>query len=171
KVRVLADVATPETDRELCDQAKECSVRELADIARSEAELARTSAAFSARAQHDRRFLRFNDTYRTISAQLAAESYAETKASLEARAKEVPTDGGTPWDQRLCDGFLGLIRSSVPGAGGRASTASPYVVVAHVPLAALVEDAGETSALAGELEDGGLIDAETVQRLARDATA
>ena len=42
KVRVLADVATPETDRELCDQAKECSVRELADIARSTAELART---------------------------------------------------------------------------------------------------------------------------------
>jgi hypothetical protein len=170
KVRVLADVATPETDRELCDQAKECSVRELADIARSEAELARTSAASSARSEHDRRFLRFNDTYRTLTAQLAAESYAETKASLEARAKEVPTDGQTPWDQRLCDGFLGLIRSSVPGATGKASTASPYVVVAHVPLAALVEDAGETSNLAGELEYGGLIDAETVQRIACDAT-
>ena len=35
KVRVVADVATPETDRQLCCQAKEHSVRELADIARA----------------------------------------------------------------------------------------------------------------------------------------
>ena len=35
KLRALADVATPETDREWCDQAKECSVRDLADVARS----------------------------------------------------------------------------------------------------------------------------------------
>ena len=35
KVRVVADVATPESDRELCYQAKEHSVRELADIARA----------------------------------------------------------------------------------------------------------------------------------------
>jgi hypothetical protein len=170
KVRVLADVATPETDRELCDQAKECSVRELADMARSSAELARTSSASSARSEHDGRFLRFNDGHRTLTAQLPADSYAETKASLEARAKEVPTDGETPWDQRLCDGFLGLIRSFVPGAGGRVSPASPYVVVAHVPLAALVEDSGETSSLAGELEYGGLIDTDTVRRIACDAT-
>jgi len=170
KVRVLADVATSGTDRELCDQARECSVRELADIARSEAQLTRTGSVSSARSEHDRRFLRFNDTYRTLTAQLPADSYAETKASLEARAKDVPTEGETPWDQRLCDGFLGLIRSCVPGAGGRASTASPYVVVAHVPLAALVEDSGEKSALAGELEYGGLIDADTVRRIACDAT-
>ena len=42
--------------------------------------------------------------------------------------------------------------------------------MAHVPLAALVEDSGEESALAGELEHGGLIDVETVQRIACDAT-
>jgi hypothetical protein len=171
KVRVLADVATPETEGELCDQAKGCSVRELADIARSEAELAATRApSSSARSEHDRRFVRFNDAYRTISAQLPPDSYAETKASLEARAKGVPTDGETPWDQRLCDGFLELIRSTVPGSGSRAITASPYVVVAHVPLAALVDESGETSSLAGELEHHGLIDGETVRRIACDAT-
>ena len=93
KVRVLADVATPETDRELCDQARECSVRELADIARSEAQLTRTGSVSSARSEHDRRFLRFNDTYRTLTAQLPADSYAETKASLEARAKDDPNRG------------------------------------------------------------------------------
>ena len=35
KVRVLSDVATPRTERRLCEQAKECTVRQLADIARS----------------------------------------------------------------------------------------------------------------------------------------
>jgi hypothetical protein len=170
KVRTVADVATPETDHELCDQAKACSVRELAEVARSRAELARTGSPSSSRSQHDGRFLRFNDAHRTISAQLPTESYAETKASLEARAKEVPSDGETPWDQRCCDGFLELIRSSVAGFGGRSTTASPYVVVAHVPLAALVEDACEQSTLAGELEQHGLIDVETVKRIACDAT-
>ncbi len=43
-------------------------------------------------------------------------------------------------------------------------------MVAHVPLGALVDDSGEASALAGELEHGGLIDAETVRRIACDAT-
>src|ERR1700722_9363703 len=37
KVRAVADVATPETDQELCDQAKECTVRQLADVARAKA--------------------------------------------------------------------------------------------------------------------------------------
>ena len=37
KVRAVADVATPETDRELLERAKEHSVRELADIARASA--------------------------------------------------------------------------------------------------------------------------------------
>ena len=35
KVRALADVATPETDRPLRDRATECSVRQLADLART----------------------------------------------------------------------------------------------------------------------------------------
>ena len=166
KVRVVADVATPETDRELCDQAKECSVRELADLARSAAELARTRSPSSGRSEHDARYLRCNDEHRTISAQLPADSYAEAKARLVALAKEIPSDGETPWDQRCCDALCELIRST----GGRSEAASPYVVVAHVPLAALVEDSGETSDLAGELEHHGLIDVETVRRIACDAT-
>jgi hypothetical protein len=170
KVRAVIDVATPETEPELCVRAKACSVRELAEVARSRAELARTLSSSRSGSEHDGRFLRFNDAHRTISAQLPSDSYAETKANLEARAKEVPSDGETPWDQRCCDGFLGLIRSSAPGSGGRVTTASPYVVVAHVPLAALVEDSGETSHLAGELEQHGLIDVETVKRIACDAT-
>src|ERR1700722_9778183 len=57
KVRAVADVATPETDQELCDQAKECTVRQLADVARSKAQ----GSEPVSRSEHDRRFLRFND--------------------------------------------------------------------------------------------------------------
>jgi hypothetical protein len=154
KVRTVAPVATPETDRRLRDQAMEHSVRDLAALGRT-----------TVRPGHDRRFLRFNDQCRTLTAQLPAEAYAETKACLESRARQVPTDGETPWDQRLCDGFFELIRSTVAGQG---TSASPYMVVVHVPVEALVDD-GPTE-LAGELEDGGLIDVETVQRIACDAT-
>ena len=63
-----------------------------------------------------------------------------------------------------------LIRSS---GGAVTKNGNPFFVVAHVPLAALVEDSGQDagqSALAGELEGHGLIDVETVRRIACDAT-
>jgi hypothetical protein len=180
KVRALAGVATPETERELCAQAKECSVRELAEVARSEAELAhaRCASASSARSAHDGRFLRFNDAYRSLSAQLAPDAYALIKARIDAALKAVPSDGETPLDQRRCDALLGIV-GSVPGSEGSPSTAtaartatttSPYVVVAHVPLAAMVEESGEGSSVVAELEHAGLIDRASVQRIACDAT-
>jgi hypothetical protein len=195
KVRVLSDVATPETEGGLCEQAKECSVRELADVARSNAELARTSAPSRSGSEHDGRYVRFNDSHRTISAQLPSDSYAETKARIDAGLDEIPSEGDTPLDQRRCDVLLGLLHgadgdSRGPDSGtdsggtdsgeGAAGEANPgnesakkgrrYLVVAHVPLSALVEESGHTTGLAGELERHGLIDGETVQRIACDAT-
>jgi len=167
KVRAVVDVATPDTDEELRNQARVYTVRDLADLARTAAP---PPTGNSERPNGDSKYLRFNDKYRTISAQLPPDNYAETRACLEARAKEVPSDGETPWDQRLCDGFLELIRSSESGSTSPATTASPYVVVAHVPLTSLVDDAGEQTNLAGELDHVGLIDGETVQRIACDAT-
>ena len=164
KVRAVADVATPETDQELCEAAKACSVRELADVARTKA----VAKPASGRSEHDRRFVRFNEALRTMSVQLPPESFAETRACLEARARAVPSDGETPWDQRLCDAFVEIIRTS--GGHGATTTASPYFVVAHVPLDALVDDEGESSDLAGELERDGLISTEVVRQIACDAT-
>jgi len=162
KFRAVADAATPETDRDLRDQAQTCSVRQLGELAaRSKAEPIESS--------YERRFLRFNDRFRTMTVQLPTESYAETRACLHARARQIPSDGETPWDQRLCDAFVGMVRSSSRGANGRKPTSSPYFVVAHVPLAALVDSSGSTE-LAGELERDGLISCETVRRIACDAT-
>jgi len=166
KVRAVAELATPETDRELRDQAQERSVRQLTEMARSR----QVPTEAKAESDHERRFLRFNDRFRTATVQLPSESYAETRACLEARARKIPSDGETPWDQRLCDAFLEVIRSSVPGTNGGRSTSSPYVVIAHVPLVALIDESGEATELAGELERDGLISCETVRRIACDAT-
>ncbi len=116
KLRAVVDVAKPETDRELREQARQCSVRELADVARSTA--TRTDSPARSQSNHARRFLRFNDQFRTMTVQLPAESYAEARACLESRARQAPSDGETPWDQRLCDAFREIIRSSAPGSIG-----------------------------------------------------
>jgi hypothetical protein len=91
----------------------------------------------------------------------------------------VSSDGETRWDQRLADALVSLVRAG-GGRGRRPAprtadeessqsevTPSPYLVVAHVPLAALTD---EDSELAGELEHRGLIDAVVARRLACDAT-
>jgi hypothetical protein len=179
KVRAVAQVVTPETDQELCERAKECSVRQLGEMA--QLALAPRPVASSAISEYERRYLRCNDRLRTVSAQLPAESYAEARACIDALAKQVGTDDQAgddqmPLDQRRCDGFMALVRSWAAGGPvlhngpGRVATASPYVVVVHAPLATLVDGSGETTDLAGELERDGLIDGDTVRRIACDAT-
>jgi hypothetical protein len=166
KLRAVADVATPETERELLDAARECSVRQLAEVAGARRSVPKRGRGAE---QHDHRFLRFNDQLRTISIQLPPDSFAETKAAIEAQAKEIPSDGETPWDQRCCDAFMEKIRSSA-GTDGTVPTASPFLVVVHVPVAAFVQNSSVTANLAGDLERHGLIDRKTVQRIACDAS-
>ena len=161
KVRVVADVITPRNDDQLLDEARRCSVRELADGARRTAE--RSPACSDAL---DRRSLRFNDANRTMTVQLPPEPYAATRARVDAWARDIPDDGETPLDQRRCDGFVQNMSGTSATTG---TSGSPYVVVAHVPLADLV-DSGETTDLLGELERDGMIDGQTVRRIACDAT-
>ena len=162
KVRAVAQVATPETERQLCEAARECTVRQLADVTQA------APSASRSRSGHERRSLRCHDTFHTVHVQLAPESYAEVRACLETRARAVPSDGETPWDQRLCDAFMELVRSSGRSVAG--TGISPHFVVVHVALAALLGSSGEGSALSGELERDGLIGMEVVRQLACDAT-
>jgi len=164
KVRALIDVANPETDQELCDQAKECTVRELADVARVSAD---RGARPDSRAAHEGRYLRFNDQNRTMTAQLPAESYELTRSWVDAMAKQVSSGSEAPLDQRRCDGLTALAQS---GSASTATATSPFFVVVHAPFDALVAESGATSELAGELERGHLIDCATVQQIACDAT-
>ncbi|HEY6474838.1 MAG TPA: DUF222 domain-containing protein [Acidimicrobiales bacterium] len=173
QVRAVVDAATPQSEAALVAQAPECSVRQLGELAKTQNPEPPASTA----RQHETRAVRFNDATRTMSAQLPEASYAEVRAGLEARARALPSDGETRWDQRLADAFVALVRSggSKRRAKGTDSSRSsdpepapsPYVVVAHVPLATLLDD---DVALAGELERRGLVDAEVMRRLACDAS-
>ena len=166
QVRAVVDVARPDNEAALVARAPECSVRQLAEVAKAAATPVPPIPPSAAREQ-ETRSLRFNDDCRTMTAQLPAEAYAEVRASLEMRAKQTPSDDETRWDQRLADALLALVRTGrSPQTADEPSTPSPYVVVAHVPLATLTEDAE----LAGELEHRGLIDAVVARRLACDAT-
>ncbi len=164
QVRAVVDAATPESDGAFLARASECSVRQLAELAKSEATA--TATPVSAAREHETRSVRFNDSCRTMTAQLPAEAYAEVRASLEATARQFPSDGETRYDQRLADALVSLVRGR-PAEGDDEPAPSPYVVVAHVALATLLD---EDSELAGELEHRGLIDAVVVRRLACDAT-
>ena len=159
KVRAVVDGATPESEGEIREQAMEHSVRELLQLTRSR----RSTSSESAHSDHEARSLRFNESFRTVTAQLPAETFAEVRGTLETRARQIPSDGETPWDQRLCDAFVGIIRSS----SGPDGSATPFTVVAHVPLETLLDESCE---LSGELERDGLISADTVRRLACDGT-
>ena len=158
KVRAVAPLANAGNDEVLAQRAKELSVRELVELARS----TRPPSAADDDASHERRSLRLNETLRTMTAQLPEALFAEVRGALEARAAEVPSDGETPYDQRLADALVSLVRAgSTPG---RSLTLSPYTVVAHVPFEALGDEDAH-SALFGELERGGLISASVAQEL------
>jgi hypothetical protein len=159
KVRAVADSATPETDRDLRDRAQQCSVRQLAELARA----VKGAPEAAAQADYEGRSVRFNDTFRTVTAQLPPESYAEVRATIEARARQLPSDGETRWDQRLCDAFVASVRPGPRGTKGL----PPHTVVVHAPVETLLDD---SCTLAGELERDGMISADTVRRIACDAT-
>ena len=182
KVRAMAALANAKNDAMLAERAKELSVRQLVELARSASP---PSAAGDAES-HERRSLRLNETLRTMTAQLPQALFAEMRSALETRATEVPSDGVTPYDQRLADAFVSLVRSGA--TPGRSSIVSPYTVVAHVPLEALraenaenaenAESTGATPAestpaeatpaesdLFGELERGGLISGAVAREL------
>jgi len=138
-------------------------VRELTGLAGS----MRTALPRNPALEQERRSLRCNESVRTMTVQLPPDSFAEARSRLEAMAKEIASvDGETSWDQRMADAFMGVIRDG----GGESAASSPYFVVVHVPVAALLDESGDESDLAGDLERGGLLSIETVRRIACDAT-
>ena len=166
KLRAVAEAASPETEGELLDEARHRSVRELTSLAGS----MRSAPPRDPTVEQQRRSLRCNEAVRTMTVQLPPESFAEARSRLESMAKEIPSvDGETSWDQRMADAFMGIIRCGKDG-GGESSVSSPYFVVMHVPVAALLDESGDASVLAGDMERGGLLSIETVRRVACDAT-
>ena len=132
KVRAVADVATAESDHELCEQAGP-AVRQLVEVARTTAARAGSASVSSSRSEHDGATCASTMSSGPCRLQLPPRPMPRPRATLVARARAAPLTarGRLPWDQRLCDAFLGLIRSGTPllEPGQRAS---PHLVVAHV---------------------------------------
>jgi hypothetical protein len=165
QVRALVDVARPEDDAEWAERAQGLSVREVAELAR------RAPASKARRKKPEgppRPTLRCHDATSTLVASLPAADYVELKGTLEARAKAMaPDEAELSHDERMGLALMSLGRGGVASAG-RGGPAP--VVVAHVRLEALLAEDHDSSALVGELERGGLISAEVLERLACDAT-
>jgi len=179
QVRAVAPSASPERDEALAEAAKgTSSVRELAEVARRDAATDPTSQdqASLVPAGPRRASVRFNEACHTMVAQLPPVLFAEARATLEARAALLPSEGETPFDERLGEALATLVRAAgsttttTSSPATTTSSPSPVFVVAHVALSALVSDQGEASDVAAELERGGYLDTETLRRLACEAT-
>jgi hypothetical protein len=165
QVKPLVEVAKPETDATLAEQATHWSakqVRELATAARNQTD-AQATGAFA------RRFLRFDDRRRSVAGMLPADQYAAVKGALVARASRRVSDR-TPFDQRMADALVAVCRADaegVPGArddrAGGLHRNRPTVVV-HTDLSFLA--GGQGSA---ELDVLGPVSQEVARRLACDA--
>ena len=112
QVKPLVEVAKPETDAQLAEQATHWSakqVRELAMATRNQSD--ERSTGFYAR-----RFLRFDDRRRSFTGVLPADQYAVVKSSLVARASRRLRDR-TPFDQRMADALVSVCKGDAEGNG------------------------------------------------------
>lgn len=169
QVKPLVDVAKPETDAQLAEQATHWSakqVRELALATRNQSD--DRSTGFYAR-----RFLRFDDRRRSLTGVLPEDQYAVVKSSLVARASRRLRDR-TPFDQRMADALVSVCQGDATGT----STQSPAgaepraggmrrnrpTVVVHADMSFLAGGDG-----VAELDVLGPVSREVARRLACDA--
>jgi hypothetical protein len=190
QIKPLVEVAKPDTDAKLAEQATHWSakqVRELATEARKESDA-------QASGWYVRRFLRFDDRRRSFAGVLPVDQYARVKGALVDRASRHLGDR-TAFDQRMADalvevcseereaeavgtsaadepnadgpnadgtGGTGGTSRSGPRAGGRGRN-RPTVVV-HVDMTFLAGGSG-----GAELDVLGPLSPEVARRLACDA--
>ncbi len=185
KVRAAVEIATPESDASVLRQAEECTVRQLTDILRANQD----PSDEQAESRHENRYLRFNDGRRSITAQLPDDAYALVRAAITERARDFPSDGETPYDQRRADALVDICRTrsghrvaSGDGGGGHGDgggghgggesgpsfgerSGSNFLVIAHTDLALLQGGTGRA-----EIERMGFLSGEVIRRIGCDAS-
>ncbi|HEY1652108.1 MAG TPA: DUF222 domain-containing protein [Acidimicrobiales bacterium] len=167
QVKPLVEVAKPETDATLAEQATHWSAKQVRELAIA----ARQQSDGQATGFYARRFLRFDDRRRTLTGVLPEDQYAVVKGSLVARASR-RLKARAPFDQRMADALVVLCKrdgagpvaegDEVPRAGGMRRN-RPTVVV-HADLGFLAGGDG-----GAELDVLGPLSREVARRLACDA--
>jgi Domain of unknown function (DUF222)/HNH endonuclease len=164
QVRPLVEVAKPETDATLAEQATHWSAKQVRELATA----VRNQSDEQATGSFARRFLRFDDRRRSLAGMLPAEQYAIVKSALVARASRRARDR-TSFDQRMSDALVALCKADGQGDSGRDDRAGgahrnrPTIVV-HADFSFLAGGAGSA-----ELDVLGPISQEVARRLACDA--
>jgi hypothetical protein len=117
KARALADLIAAssddsgsagwagDTESELLKQARTCTVRQLDALTRTVKGVTDAAAA----AHYDHRHLHCNDARRSIAAQFTEDDYARIRTALLTELDSIPSDGETPFDQRMCDALVQLM--------------------------------------------------------------
>jgi len=168
QVKPLVEVAKPDTDATLAEQATRWSAKQVRELALA----ARNHSDERASGSYARRFLRFDDRRRSLSGVLPEDQYAVVKRSLVARATRRLRDR-TPFDQRMADALVALCRGAESGDtrggaadGGRAGgmRRNRPTVVVHADMSFLAGGEG-----AAELDVLGPLSHEVARRLACDA--
>jgi hypothetical protein len=113
QVKPLVEVATPETDATLAEQATHWSAKQVRELAIA----ARKQSDAQATGQFARRFLRFDDRRRSLTGVLPEDQYAVVKSSLVARASRRQRDK-TPFDRRLADALVAMCKKDAHGDSG-----------------------------------------------------
>jgi len=167
QVKPLVEVAKPETDAKLAEQATHWSAKQVRELAIA----ARNQSDGQATGFYARRFLRFDDRRRSLTGVLPEDQYAVVKSSLIARASRRLRDR-TPFDQRMADALVAVCKSDATGKSGETPQEAraggmrrnrPTVVV-HADMSFLA--GGEGGA---ELDVLGPLSREAARRLACDA--
>ena len=172
QVKPLVEVAKPETDARLAEQATHWSARQVRELATA----AKRQSDAQASGNFVRRFLRFDDRRRAFNGVLPQDQYAVVKSSLLARASRRLRER-TPFDQRMADALVALCRgdleddsdaagSTQGGEGGQAGgrRRSRPTVVVHADMDFLAGSHG-----GAELDTLGPVSREVARRLACDA--
>ncbi len=163
QVKPLVEVAKPETDASLAEQATHWSakqVRELAIASRQQSDQQATGF-------YARRFLRFDDRRRSLTGVLPVDQYAAVKGALVDRASRKVSEH-TPFDQRMADALVAVCQGNSEAdkgrrqAGGRRRNRPTMVVHADISFLA----GGPGSA---EFDVLGPVSTEVARRLACDA--
>jgi hypothetical protein len=167
QVKPLVEVARPETDATLAEQATHWSAKQVRELAIA----ARQQSDDQATGTYARRFLRFDDRKRLLTGILPKDQYAVVKSSLVARASRRLKER-TPFDQRMADALVALCKRDVDGAvsdgneparaGGMRRNRPTLVVHADMSFLAGADGGAELDVL-------GPVSREVARRLACDA--
>jgi len=112
QVKPLTEVAKPETDGKLADDATHWSAKQVRDLAKAH----RNQTDDEAAGAYRRRSLRFNDARRSFSGCLPDDQYATVKGRLTNMASAHVGDK-TPFDQRMADALYDVCVAGAPQPG------------------------------------------------------